>query len=439
MVKSFLRLRGSLPGLFYDLSARETCPLRCSPTLSEREPGLPPQINRETGDPPRRGWGLSGAREGECEEKTAPSHQSLRKDFATFIQFNCIVPLILFTFSLSTTGCSLPYVYHAAKGQYQLLHGSIPVEDALAGEILSPKENERLQLVALVKTFGEEKLGLKRTENYQTVYLESNQAPMHVLSASPKDRLEQVTWWFPIVGRMPYLGFFDLEKAKKKEESLLHKDLDVFLGVADAYSTLGWFKDPVTMNLLEGSTLNLVETILHEMTHTTLYLKGQGAFNEGLAVLVGKAGAVEFFENKYGPSDPLTIEARSSMADERIFSIYMDSLLNELHQLYNSPISYQEKLIQRENVFASFLDRFVDIKPQLRTDHFIHFGAAGLNNAYLMAVGLYHRNFKLFDALLKEKNNSVKETIMYLRELSKKEELGLEWLKNRVKVTETSL
>lgn len=342
---------------------------------------------------------------------------------------------ILSTLFLSTSGCSLTYVYHAAKGQYQLLHDSIPVEEALAGETLGSKESDRLQLVALVKAFGEEELGLKRTENYQTVYLESNQAPIYTLSASPKDRLKQVTWWFPIVGRLPYLGFFDLEEAKKKKENLFHKDLDVFMGVADAYSTLGWFKDPVTMNLLEGSTLDLVETILHEMTHTTLYLKGQGEFNEGLAVLVGKAGAVEFFENKYGPFDPLTIEARNSIADEHIFSHYLDSLLNELDQLYNSPVSYQEKLIQREKVFASFLDRFVEIKAQLRTDHFTHFGTAELNNAYLMAIGLYHRNFALFDALLKEKNNSVKETIIYFQEFAKKEELALEWLKNRGKET----
>jgi predicted aminopeptidase len=121
------------------------------------------------------------------------------------------------------------------------------------------------------------------------------------------------------------------------------------------------------------------------------------------------------------------------MADERVFSLYLDSLLNELDRLYNSPISYQEKLTQREKIFASFLDRFAEIKAQLQTDYFTHFGTDGLNNAYLMAIGLYHRNFTIFDALLKEKNNSLKETIIFLRESSEKEELGLEWLKNRVK------
>ena len=118
-----------------------------------------------------------------------------------------------------------------------------------------------------------------------------------------------VTWWFPVVGNMPYLGFFDLEKARAEKEKWVQKDLDVIIGRADAYSTLGWFQDPVTRNLLQGSQVDLAETILHEMTHTTLYVKGQGAFNEGLAVLVGKVGTHRFMEKTYGPSHPLTIQA----------------------------------------------------------------------------------------------------------------------------------
>jgi predicted aminopeptidase len=344
---------------------------------------------------------------------------------------------ILFTLFLSTLGCSMTYVYHTAKGQYQLLHDSIPVEEALARGTLGHKEKERLQIVASVKAFGEKELGLKRTENYQSVYLASNQAPIYILSASPKDRLEQVTWWFPVVGRMPYLGFFDLKKARKKEKDLLNKDFDVFIGVADAYSTLGWFRDPVTINLLEGSTVDLVETILHEMTHTTLYLKGQAEFNEGLAVLIGKAGAVEFFENKYGPSDPLTVEAKHHLADEHIFSSLLNSLMDKLDQLYHSPISYQDKLTQREKIFALFLDRFDEIKWLLQTDRFVHFGMTELNNAYLMSIGLYHRNFALFDAILKEMNNSVKKTILFIQELSKEEKRMLEALKNRIKAGTT--
>ena len=336
----------------------------------------------------------------------------------------------------SATACRLSYVLHAAAGQVRLLNNSIPVEEALKTASLSPDQMERLHLVDQVKAFGENELGLKETENYQTVYLKSHQPPIYVVAASPKDRLNMQTWWFPVVGRMPYLGFFDKERARAEKDRLLKKDLDVILGVADAYSTLGWFQDPVTLNLLEGPTVDLVETILHEMTHTTLYLKGEGEFNEGLAVLVGKVGAIRFLEKTLGQSDPLTMEAKKNVEDERIFSAFLASLLQQLEQLYDSPISYEKKLTLREKVFESSLVKFGKIKSQLQTHRFTHFESAEMNNAYLLSIGLYHRHFHLFEALLKEQGNSIKETILFLRQFTKEEGDIFKRLQDRLRIAQ---
>jgi predicted aminopeptidase len=337
----------------------------------------------------------------------------------------------------SATACRLSYVLHAAAGQVRLLHHSIPVEEALKKDTLGPDQRERLHLVAQVKAFGEKELGLRETENYQTVYLKSHQPPIYVVAASPKDRLVRKTWWFPVVGQMPSLGFFDKELATAEKEKLLKNDLDVIMGVADAYSTLGWFQDPVTLNLLEGSTVDLVEIILHEMTHTTLYLKDEGEFNEGLAVLVGKVGAFQFLEKTFGSSDPLTMEAKKNLEDERIFSSFLASLLQQLERLYGSPISYKEKLNQREKVFERSLVKFDEIKGQLQTDRFAHFGSAKMNNAYLLSIGLYHRHFHLFEAILKEKENSIQETILFLRQFAKEEGDIFKRLQDRLRRTET--
>jgi len=302
----------------------------------------------------------------------------------------------------------------------------------LNNDSLTAEQKGRLRLVARIKDFGEKELGLKKTQNYQTVYLKSGQRPIYCVSASPKDRLDRITWWFPVVGDMPYLGFFDLKSARAEKEILVKKDLDVTLGMADAYSTLGWFRDPVTLNLIEGSTVDLVETILHEMTHATLYVKGQGEFNEGLAVLVGKVGSLLFLENTYGHSHPLTIEARKSIEDERIFSSFLTSPLEKLERLYNSPISYQDKLGGREKIFAASLDDFSLLKTRLQTRRFIGFGSVELNNAYLLSIGLYHRDFHTFEAVLKEKGGSIRETLVFFRDLSKKEgdvlESARKWL-----------
>jgi predicted aminopeptidase len=320
---------------------------------------------------------------------------------------------------ISAPGCRLGYILHAAVGQARILYGAVPMEEGLKNPSLDPAHKDRLRLVAPIKSFGETVLGLKETENYQTVYLKSRKAPVYLISACPRDSLNRKTWWFPVVGRMPYLGFFDLESAGAEKERLLEKDLDVYLTRAEAYSTLGWFRDPVTMNLVEGSVPDLVETILHEMTHTTLYVKGQGEFNEGLAMLVGKMGARLFLETTYGPDHPFTREARESIGDERIFSAFMDTLLRRLERLYNGPASYGEKLAQREEVFSGALSAFGRLKPGLRTDRYRGFGTGPLNNAYLAIIGLYHRHFGPFEALLRENGNSIPNTISYLQALAR--------------------
>jgi predicted aminopeptidase len=325
---------------------------------------------------------------------------------------------IILVFLLFSSGCRLAYIFHVAAGQFQLLDDSVPIQKALKSDSLDAEHKVRLRLVADIKNFGENELGLKQSRNYQTVHLKTSQHPIYLVSACPKDRLVRKTWWFPIVGHVPYLGFFDLKSAKAEKKALTEQDLDATMGVADAYSTLGWFRDPVTLNLIQGPTVDLVETILHEMTHLTLYVKGQGEFNEGLAVLVGKIGAFLFLEETYGSSHPLTIEAQKSIDDERIFSSFMTSLLEDLERLYNSPLSYSEKLAKREKVFARSLEDFKCLKKLLKTNRFSRFGDAELNNAYLMSVGLYHRHFSLFEAAFKKNGNSVRKMMVFFRDLA---------------------
>jgi len=318
---------------------------------------------------------------------------------------------------LLLSGCQLSYLFHAAAGQFRFLQEAVPVHEVLQQDSLSAEEKRRLSLVSSIKSFGEDQLGLKKSGNYQTINLKA-QSPIYTVSAAPKDKLALVTWWFPVVGHLPYLGFFDLHAASQEKLRLQAKDLDTFVGRAEAYSTLGWFKDPLSLNLIQGSDLNLAETILHEMTHTTLYVKGQGEFNEGLAQLVGKRGALQFFEKTFGPSHPVTLEARDSISDEILFSVFLVSFLSELDALYKDPrLSYALKLAEREKVFSRNLDAFEEVKSRMRTRRFVNFGKGGLNNAYLMSVALYHRHYGLFETVL-ERQNSIPELLLFFQELS---------------------
>jgi predicted aminopeptidase len=324
-----------------------------------------------------------------------------------------------FLLILPLTGCRISYLFHAAAGQLRFLYHAVPVEEVLQQDSLSEGERRRLALVSRIKEFGENELGLKKSGNYETINLK-NQSPVYTVSASPKDKLSLITWWFPVAGSVPYLGFFDLEAARNQRDRLQATDLDTFLGKAEAYSTLGWFKDPLSLNLIQGSDLNLVETILHEMTHTTLYVKGQGEFNEGLAQLIGKRGALLFFEKTFGPSHPATLEARHSITDELLFSSFLVSLLSELDALYKeTQHPYSLKLSEREKVFARHMEKFKGVRDLMRTGRFANFGQPGLNNAYLMSVGLYHRHYVLFETVLAHKGNSIRELLFFFQGLSK--------------------
>jgi len=326
--------------------------------------------------------------------------------------------LILLAVLFLTSGCQVSYLFHAAAGQFRFLYHAVPVVEVLQQDSLPEAEKRRLALVSRIKEFGENELGLKKSDNYETINLK-DQSPVYTVSASPKDKLALKTWWFPVAGHVPYLGFFDLEAARRERDRLMAEDLDTFVGRAEAYSTLGWFKDPLTLNLIQGSDLNLVETILHEMTHSTLYVKGQGEFNEGLAQLIGKRGALLFFEKTFGPSHPATLEARDSITDELLFSSFLVSLLSELDALYKeTQHPYSLKLSEREKVFARHMEKFKGVRDLMRTGRFANFGQPGLNNAYLMSVGLYHRHYALFETVLAQKGNSIKDLLLFFRDLS---------------------
>lgn len=353
-------------------------------------------------------------------------------NYPVCFQTPCLILVAFILILLFGSGCSLKYIMHAAAGQFRIVDGSVPVNEALKNGSLGPYEKDHIRLVSLIKDFGEKCLGLRETRNYESVYLESNQCPIYAVSASPKDRLSRKTWWFPIVGETPYLVFFDLESARSERQRLVRDKLDVWIGMAEAYSTLGWFRDPLTLSLIEGSTVDLVETVLHEMTHTTLYVKGQPEFNEGLAVLVGKVGSCLFLKRTFGPYHSLTLESERVIQDERIFSSYINALLERLETLYDSPAGHREKLSERERIFSAALDEFSGLKERLQTRRFTFFGSTGLNNAYLLCIALYHRHFNLFETVLKNQECSIDRTLRFFEELSKEEGDILKNAGNRV-------
>ena len=285
---------------------------------------------------------------------------------------------------------------HAAWGQAKIIIGSEEISKAREKALLNEAQLEKVELIQSVKKYAELELGIKETKNYNSVYPAPITDPIWVVSASPKDQFVLKTWWFPVVGRMPYLGFFKRVEAEKEKSRLEARDYDVVIRSAAAYSTLGWFKDPITSNMLEWSPALLVATIIHELTHVTIYVGGQSSFNEGLAQFMGVMGAVKFLDDKYGSRNAQTRTALNIARDEETFSAFLDLLITELEWLYRSSSDYQEIITQRREIYRRGLSRFKSIKEELYTKRFLGFDRCPINNARLLSAGLYHRNFGLF-------------------------------------------
>jgi predicted aminopeptidase len=270
------------------------------------------------------------------------------------------------------------------------------------------------------RTFAIEKLRLDVGESYTSFAQLKSDTLAHVLSAARQDRLEPRTWWFPVVGRFPYKGFFDLDDALAAQQELLDEGWDTYLRPTAAFSTLGWFNDPLLSTLLRRDDVDLIETILHELAHNHLFVSGQVMFNESFATFVGRVGAAQFFCTRQGggPDTVKCARARARWRDEIRFSRFLDELVDELVAVYASAdLTTEEKLRDRVAVFADSQDRFRnDIQHTFEAQTFSSFLSTPLNNATLLSRTVYYHRLYDFDALLQDHGGDLRDTVAALRE-----------------------
>ena len=244
-------------------------------------------------------------------------------------------------------GC---YILTQAMGQLRVLLNSQRIDTLLADPAVPDDVKLKLRLVREIKAFGEDELGLKPSSNYESFYDTKGQPITYIVSACRKDRFQPHLWWFPIVGDVPYKGFFHKDDAVAEAKELEAQGYDVSLGTAAAYSTLGYFPDPVLSTMLEYPEEQLVALLLHELTHGTIYLPGGTDFNEGLASFVGWQGALEFARCRYGiGSEKYDRTVRAFASEERRDERARD-VFRKLDELYKSGLSREEILRKRDQV-----------------------------------------------------------------------------------------
>ena len=320
---------------------------------------------------------------------------------------------------LVLSGCSAEYYLRAAWEEGRILWRRTPIEAMLAGDALAPDVRRKLEVVLQVRDFARDELRLNVGGSYAAHSYVDRRVLLHVLTAVPKTSFEPHTWWFPFVGRVPYKGYFDRDDAQREADSLAAQGYDTNIRPAGAFSTLGWFDDPLLDHLLQLDRVTLADVVLHELLHNTLYVPGSVAFNESLANFVGKRGAIDFFTRRYGPQSPEAGAARRAWREEVEFSGLMMELTRRLRALYAGPLPEAEKLRRREQIFARVQRQWARALEG-RSDHrHASFSRRSLDNAVILQHLLYVTDLARFEELYQREGRRLPKAVEAVRAAAK--------------------
>jgi predicted aminopeptidase len=298
----------------------------------------------------------------------------------------CLALCALSVLSGCTTG---GYLAQAGCGQVDILLRARDIDAVVKDAGVDPRTRALLGQISAIKAFGEAH-SLRPTRNYHRYAALDRDAVVWVVNASEPLRFHSKTWWFPIVGRVPYLGWFDRDEAHMFADELRAEGWDADVGSADAYSTLGWFDDPVLSTMIGGgeeAVGELVSVILHESTHATLYVDGQTRFNESLAEYVAGKLTSAYLDQRYGPSSPEKAAYVDGVGRAADRSRQMHGAYEALERLYASKKTREEKLAEKQRIL-------------LRLRRETHFRRP-INNATLSAFKNYNSGTPELDALLR--------------------------------------
>ncbi len=311
------------------------------------------------------------------------------------------------------------YLSRGAWEEAKILRRREPIPEVIRAPGTPVAVREKLKVVLAAREYAKDSLKLRTKDSFTTYSRLDHDTLVLVVSAAYRDTLKPYTWWFPIVGTVPYKGYFDFAAAQRDARKLYDDGFDVYVRPSDAFSTLGFFNDPLLNTTLRADSLTLANTVIHEVTHNTFYAAGQAPFNESFAMFVGARGAAAFFRSRGQEAAARRVEAE--WEDDKLLARFWSSVIHSLDSAYAAhPESKAARIAARDSVYAHTRLTLVNqVAPQFKTINPVYAQRVTLNNAALLARRVYATDLDVFDRVYEKEGRDLKRAIGRIIALAK--------------------
>jgi len=326
--------------------------------------------------------------------------------------------ILLVTVMLFTSACStVSYYSQAIGGHLKLMRSRESIEKLLASEDTDATLRQQLQTLVDARVFAVEELGLPDNDSYSTYAATGREAVTWNVVAAEEFSLTPVTWCFPVAGCVSYRGYFDREDAQAYADGLAKENFDVTIGGASAYSTLGWFDDPILDTMLRGGDIRFVGTLFHELAHQLLYVKDDSNFNEAFATFVEQAGTRIWLKSR---NEESRIGFYDAYLDRNADFIELLQLTRAgLDALYQQQLDEPAKREAKQAVFAEMREKYAVLKEEWGGyNGYDNWFKRDINNARLLAVSTYRRYVPAFAAMYIESGEDLEAFYLLAKKIA---------------------
>jgi predicted aminopeptidase len=329
---------------------------------------------------------------------------------ARFGRHRAVRRMIVVGLTLALAGCSAAEFYwQGVSGQFDLLSRARPIPEVVR-DMPDGTLKTKLAQVQALRAFATRELGLPENGSYTRYADVGRPYVVWNVFAAPQFSLAARQWCFPVAGCVAYRGYFAEADARAEADRLAAEGYDVHVGGVPAYSTLGWFDDPVLSTFIRYRDAELARLVFHELAHQLVYVKDDTSFNESFAVAVEEAGLARWQLAQQGSPDSAQFAADVARIQRmrNDFRSMVRTTRDRLSKLYASDVSGNEKLARKAAIFADMRMEHERIKAESNgTVVFDRWFAGGANNAGIISAGLYADRVPQFAALLAEEHGDL--------------------------------